>query len=198
MMTLLAVPIVAFSLAVGGTPAMAEALTPAAVQQFLTNPSALLAQFPNGGQPLSAQIRDLLASNPATLDAILALLKNASPDQASAIGVGLGQAAELLVHSDPDLATKIQTAVVQSANGPAMVAFSATVGGDIQLAAAGPGTGGGGGGESPTGQNASGGFGGGGTPEFLSSFANNTSDSFPGPSFTAGSPGSLSASASIP
>ena len=169
LVALLASPIVGSSMFVGGSPAMAAvgqpAVAPAAVQQFLANPAALLAQFPNGGPALSTQIRDLAASDPAALNAIVGLLANATPDQASAIGVGLGQAAELAVNSDPAFATQIQTAIVNSNNNSALVAFSAVVGGDIKLAAAGPGGGGGGGGELPTGSNSPTGGIGGRTPQ---------------------------------
>jgi hypothetical protein len=173
----------------------------AAVGQPAVSPAAaLLAQFPNGGPALSAQIRDLVKSDPATLDAIVGLLASATPDQASAIGVGLGQAAELVVNSDNAFATRIQTAIVNSKNDSALVAFSAVVGGDIKLAAAGPGGGGGGGGggESPTGNNAPNGGISGSTPEDLHTFADNTADQFPSNNFTPGTPGSNNVSPTTP
>ena len=57
------------------------------------------------------------------------------------------------MNSDPAFATEIQSAIVGAHSNPALVAFSAVVGGDIQLAAATGGVGGGGAGEAPTGSN---------------------------------------------
>jgi acetamidase/formamidase len=96
------------------------------------------------------KVRDLAASDSATLDALLGLLKSANPDQASAIGTALGQVALMGIATDQAFATQIQTEVVLSGNTSALVAFSAVVGGDIKLAAAtGPGGGAGGGIELP-------------------------------------------------
>jgi hypothetical protein len=184
-------------------PASAQVLSPqqalpsSTIQQFLNNPSGLLTQFPNGGPDMIKEVRDLAASDPKTLNALIALLANANPDQAGAIGTGLGQAAELAVPVDPAYADQIQTAVIVANSNFAVVAFSAVVGGDIKLAAA-TGGGGGGGGEEGTG---SGGpnFGfGGGSILTLHPFATNTPDSFTIPTFTPGTPGTPSTSPSTP
>ena len=128
-----------------------RALPADTIQQFLTNPAGLLSEFPYGGPLMITKVRDLAASDPATLDALLGLLKSANPDQASAIGTALGQVALMAIATDQAFATQIQTEVVLSGNTSALVAFSAVVGGDIKLAAAtGPGGGAGGGGESQT------------------------------------------------
>ena len=128
-----------------------RALSADTIQQFLTNPAGLLSEFPYGGPLMITKVRDLAASDPATLDALLGLLKSANPDQASAIGTALGQVALMAIATDQAFATQIQTEVVLSGNTSALVAFSAVVGGDIKLAAAtGPGGGAGGGGESQT------------------------------------------------
>ena len=175
-----------------------QALSPAAVQQFLANPGALLTQFPAGGPELTKQIRDLAASSPTTLSALIGLLSTASPAQASAIGTGLGQVAELAVNSDPAYATEIQTAIVSANVDSAVVAFSAVVGGDIKLAAASGGGGGGGGGETPTGPSSgTGGFFG-GNPQNFNTGANNAPDNFTTASFTPGSPGTPSVSPTSP
>jgi hypothetical protein len=195
-------PLVAGSILGSVSPAAAavyspqQALPAPTIQQFLANPSGLLTQFPNGGPDLAKMVRDLAASDPQTLSALIGLLRGATPEQASAIGTGLGQAAELAVNTDPDYATEIQTAVVTAANDSAVVAFSAVVGGDVKLAAATGG--GGGGGEEPTGQNS---FGGGiFTPPTLNfpSSVDNTADSFLSPSFTPGTPGTPSVSPTTP
>jgi len=191
----LAAPLVAGSIAGSVSPAAAAVYTPQqalpapTIQQFLANPSGLLTQFPNGGPDLAKMVRDLAASNPQTLSALIGLLRGATPEQASAIGAGLGQAAELAVNTDPDYATEIQTAVVTASNDSAMVAFSAVVGGDVKLAAAGVGGGGGGGGEEQTSQNGVGGGISGSTNLNFPSFVDNTPDNFLSPSFSPGTPG---------
>lgn len=168
-----------------------QALPADTVQQFLANPSALLSQFPNGGPQLITKVRDLAASDPQTLSALIALLKSANPDQSSATGTALGQVALMAVNTDPAFANEIQTEVAQSGNASALVAFGAVVGGDIKLAAAtGPGGAAGGGGELQT-QSTSG-LGGffAGNPLSLNVGVKNTPDSFPSFSFSGGSPGS--------
>ena len=124
------------------SPAMAavyssqQALPAQTVQQFLANPAALLAQYPNGGPPMITEVRNLAASDPATLKALVGLLASANADQASAIGTGLGQVAVMAVRTDPSFANEIQGAIVTAQNDSALVAFKAAVGGDIQLTAA--------------------------------------------------------------
>lgn len=175
-----------------------QAMPADAIQQFLSNPSGFLAQYPNGGPQMSKVVRDLVASDPKTLNALIGLLSQANPDQASAIGTGLGQVALMAVGSDQDFANQIQTLVAQSGNTGALVAFSAVVGGDIKLAAATGGGGGGGGGEEGTGPGPTGSSGFIGSPLNLHTFSTNTADSFNIPSFTAGTPGTPSSSPTTP
>jgi hypothetical protein len=170
-----------------------QALPASTIQQFLANPSAWLAQYPGGGPGLSQAVIDLVASDPQTLNAIIGLLASASPDQASAIGTGLGRVAEMVINSDPVFATQIQTAVVAAANNPAVVAFSAVVGGDIKLAAATGGVGPGGSGESQTGSNTPIGGINNSIPLAFPSSVNNVADSFSSPNFTPATPVSLTA-----
>jgi hypothetical protein len=177
------------------TPAIAkvyqssQALPPNVLRQFLADPAALLDRYPNGGAQLITQVRDLAASDPATLKPLLGLLPIANPEQATAIGTALGQVAMMALKVDQAYATRIQEAVVAAQNNAALVAFSAAIGGSIQLSAAtgGGGGGGGGGGEEPTGQNQNvvGSFAGG--PEQLTTFVANTPDSFP-LAFSSGTP----------
>jgi hypothetical protein len=176
-----------------------QALPATTIQQFLADPAALLAQYPNGADltNLTKEVRDLAASDPQTLNALIGLLATANPDQASAIGKGLGQAAEMAINSDPAYAGQIQTAIIGARSNPALVAFSAIVGGDIKLAAATGGVGPGGSGEAPTGSSAPLGGVSSSLPLNFPSSANNTADSFPGSNFTPGTPGS-SVSASVP
>jgi hypothetical protein len=152
--------------------------TPQQVQQFLSNPSALLSQYPNGGPQLADAVYKLAGTDPAALPALTALLQTANPQEAAAIGEGLGKVADQAVKTDQAYATQIQQAIVGSHNSPALVAFDAAIGGNIQLTAAGAGGGGGGGGESPTGTNSgSGGFFA-GSPFNGNNGVGNTADSF--------------------
>ena len=68
-----------------------QALPQQQIQQFIANPSSLLTQFPNGGPQMIQAVRDLLASDPATLTPLLALLKSANPAQQTAMGTAAGQ-----------------------------------------------------------------------------------------------------------
>jgi hypothetical protein len=163
-----------------------QALSPQTVQQFISDPTSLLSQFPNGGPMMITKVRDLAASDPATLSALMGLLKTANPDQSTAIGTALGQVALMAINTDQAFATEIQTQIAQAGNASALVAFSAVVGGDIKLTAAGPGVGIGGGGESQT-QTTSG-IGGffAGAPLTLPTSAPNTPDTFTLLSFSPG------------
>jgi hypothetical protein len=174
-----------------------QALPAQTVQQFLADPAALLTQYPNGGPALIAQVRNLAASDPATLTALVGLLASANSDQATAIGTGLGQVAQMAVRTDQSYANDIQVAVVTSRSDTALASFKAVVGGDIQLAATSGGVGGsGGGGEEGT--STTSGLGGffAGSALSLTTFAKNTPDTFPTFSFAAGTPGATSVSPS--
>jgi hypothetical protein len=166
-----------------------QSLPTQTIQQFLSNPSSLLTQFPNGGPQMIAMVRDLLASDPATLKAIIALLSSANPEQSTAMGTAGGQVALMAVSVDPGFATDLQDAFASSKNSSASVAFSAVVGGDIKLTAATGGVGGGGGG-GPVGQNGS--FGGffASTPANFPTDHGNTPDNFTNSCCGGSTPGS--------
>jgi hypothetical protein len=167
-----------------------QALPAATVQNFLANPESLLTQYPNGGPQMITAVRDLVASDPATVAPLIALLKSANDAQATAAGTAFGQVALMAVNKDQPFAVDLQTQIAASGNVPALVAFSAVVGGDIKLAAATGGAGIGGGGESQT--STSSGLGGffAGTPLNLGTGVRNTPDQFNIPSFGGSSPGS--------
>jgi hypothetical protein len=145
----------------GLSAAQSPPLTPQQVAQFMANPSAALAANPDGGGRLVSYIRDLLLSDQTTLQAIIALLTNASADQQSAIGSGLGQAAQALASTNPDLANQIQRLLAQSGSNLAIASYQATTG-NVQTGAAGGGGAGGGGGPTAGGAPAGGGGGGSG------------------------------------
>ncbi len=77
------------------------------IQEFLSDPAALLAQFPDGGQQMVTRVRDLAASDASTLSALVGLLATANTNQTNAIGTGLGQTAVLAVKTDPAYANAI-------------------------------------------------------------------------------------------
>jgi hypothetical protein len=156
-----------------------QALPPEVIRQFLADPATLLDEYPNGGAKLITQVRDLAISDPATLKPLLGLLALANAEQASAIGTALGQVAMMALKTDQAYATQIQEAIVAAQNNAALVAFSAAIGGSIQLSAtAAGGGGGGGGGEEATGQSGNSGGILSGNAEHFTTFVANTPDGF--------------------
>ena len=79
------------------------------IVQFTTDPTRLLAKYAEGGPLMVSATRDLIASDPATLPAILNLVKDprTSPSQINAIGTGLGQGALVCMPTDREFAAKI-------------------------------------------------------------------------------------------
>ena len=140
----------------GLSPADSAQLSTTQVSQFVADPSALLKANPNGGGRLVSQIRDLMLSDaclpaPAAprlpacqqaLSAITTLLASANDAQKAAIGVGLGEAAQAVITTNPTLANDIQTALAQVGDKVALESYQTTVGNQA-IAAAGGGGGGG-------------------------------------------------------
>jgi hypothetical protein len=138
----------------GVSPAYAAQLTTQQVGQFVADPGGLLKANPNGGGRLISQIRDLMLSDtclpaPATprlascqdvLTAIIGLLANATDAQKSAIGTGLGEAAQSMETTNPTLANDIQTALAKNGDKFALEAYQTTVGNQA-IGAAGGGAG---------------------------------------------------------
>jgi hypothetical protein len=118
-------------------------------QLFLSNPS--------GGGDLMRAIRDMVISDHTALDAIIDSLSPtcnapkacANPSQQTAIGNGLGLAAQALLGTDQPFATQIQQALAGAGSNLASVAFAAITG-NVAIGAGGGGGGGGGSG-GPTG-----------------------------------------------
>lgn len=100
--------------AAAGILSQKQALPAQTIQQFLADPKALLRQYPNGGPLMLTHVRDLAASDPATLNSIVELIQGANPDQASAIGTALGQVALMAVKTDQAYATLIQEAIAKA------------------------------------------------------------------------------------
>jgi hypothetical protein len=112
---------------------------------------------------LISAVRDLAVADKNALKPIVEALKLASTEEKSAIGTGLGQAAQALLKTDPPFAAEIQQALAASGDSAAILAFAAVTG-NVPIGATGGGAGGAGGaGSSAGGGGASGGGGGGGT-----------------------------------
>ena len=81
---------------------------------ILADPSALLKKYPNGGPQLLTRVREVVAYDPATLNTIVGLIQSANPNQANAIGIGLGQAALKAVKTDQPYANRIQEGIAKA------------------------------------------------------------------------------------
>ncbi|MBR1151596.1 hypothetical protein [Bradyrhizobium sp. JYMT SZCCT0428] len=161
-----------------------------AVTDFLGSSNQLLQEPKNaqGGAEMISYVRDLVASNPATLPQIIALIANANPAQQTAIGTGLGQAAALCLRPDPAFAADIQTQLASSTSDNAKNAYAAVTGNQpIRSVAGGGGVSGGSSGGSTGFVVGSTGTGTGFTP-FTSSGTSNISTNF----FTGGGTSSAS------
>ena len=95
---------------------------------FLNDPSASLKEFPIGGGRMISKIRDLAASDPATLSPIAQLVPNAAPLQRSAIGSALGQAQRVCGTKDPAYAQRIEQAVHDIKDPVVMEAYQRVTG----------------------------------------------------------------------
>jgi hypothetical protein len=126
----------------GNSAAVAAPLSSQQVGRFLADPSAALSRNPDGGAKLVVEIRDLVLSDPATLQAIISLLANANAAQKTAIGSGLGQAAQASLRSNPALANQIQTELAASGDELAIASYSATTG-NVDIGSTGDSGGGG-------------------------------------------------------
>jgi hypothetical protein len=170
------------------------------VNNFLTNASQLLQDPSNagGGADMIALVRDLVASNPATLPLIIGLIDQANPAQQGAIGTGLGQAAGLCIRPDPAFAADIQTQLAGSTSDAAKNAYAAVTGNQpIRSVAGGGGVSGGASGGSTGGSLTSSG----GSTAFTQFSSNSTLNSatnfFTGGTGAAGGAGSTTAATSV-
>ena len=152
------------------------------VAAFMASPSAILTTYAAGGLPMANEVRALAGSSADTLDALIALVSQASSPQKAAIGAGLARAAKACAGVSPDYAALIQEKIA-GVNSPELVTAFLSASNDVQTAALGGGaTGGAAGG-------AGGGAGGlGGSAGAGGSFGNGSS----GDSSTANTAGSYS------
>src|SRR5690349_11527350 len=77
---------------------------------------------------LISAVRDLVIADKAALKPIIAALNLASAGEKSAIGTGLGQAAQALLKTDPPFAAAIQQALAESSDSVAILAFAGVTG----------------------------------------------------------------------
>jgi hypothetical protein len=124
-----------------------QQLSQQTIAEFTANPSQLLSQFREGGGQMISRLRDLLASDPATLAPILSLLPNANSQQKSAMGAALAQAARLYQRADQAFAAQIQQAVANTQDQELIVAYAAAAGDQPIGAGGGAGSAGGPGGQ---------------------------------------------------
>lgn len=115
------------------------------ISDFKASPASLLQQFAAGGAQMISRVRDLGASDPTTVPALIALLKEptTTKEQMQAIVAGLAQVARMAAQQDQAFASEIQAAIAGTGNPDVIAAYQAATG-DVQIAATGGGAGGGG------------------------------------------------------
>lgn len=123
-----------------------------AIDKFLANPGQALADNPDGSPALVSTLRDLVASDPNTLTAVIGLLAtakanpNLSDEQKiaieKAVGKALGQAAQACLNTDPTFAGQIPPPLALSGDQVAIAAYTAETG-DRPIGGIGGGGGGG-------------------------------------------------------
>jgi hypothetical protein len=106
-----------------------------------TNPTGIF--LDNDGNTLAigaliSAVRDLTIAEKTALRPIVEALKLATKEERSAIGTGLGQAAQSVLSSDPPYAAEIQQALAEAGNQDAILAFAAVTG-NVPIGATGGG-----------------------------------------------------------
>lgn len=116
----------------------APCVTPAATAQqiadFRANPRGLLNAASSDMQAIETAVRDLVGTEPALANDVIALAQLSTPQQQTAIAAGLAQAAIACQGTDPQSAQAIQVAVASMPDGQFQAAFAAVVG-DVATAA---------------------------------------------------------------
>jgi hypothetical protein len=119
------------------------------VAKLQANPKAIFSDA--DGKPMTmpaliSNVRELTIAEKTALRPIVEALKQAAPDEKSAIGTGLGQAAIAVIKTDPPYAAEIQQALAETTDQVAILAFAAVTGNVPTGATGGAGAGGVGGG----------------------------------------------------
>ena len=81
-----------------------------------TQPLALLAKYPEAGPAMARFVAQQLTQQPGAVDAMLSIIKDSSPQQASAIGAGMVRAARNLSAKHPASARAISEKVMRTDN----------------------------------------------------------------------------------
>jgi hypothetical protein len=118
-------------------------LTPMTMPIELTNdikgqPLSILAKFPRAGPSLAGFVAKELAKQPSVIDAILSIIPDTSPEQASAIGAGIVRAVRSIAAKNPGLVSQISEKIIRSENVPLKTTFFALGPRKITYASAGP------------------------------------------------------------
>lgn len=133
-------------------------LSDAAIASFVASPCSILGRHPTGGIAMAREIRGLVGSDLALLDAVLGCASEANSAQLSAIGAGLAQVAQAALAESVDnpdaieAAERIQLAIASLGIPEVVTAFNAVVGATLTAAVRGPGPAQGGGGFGGQGQ----------------------------------------------
>src|ERR1700687_261141 len=151
----LLIAFVVMSPAISNAACSPNASPPQKMSEFLGNPTSLVngPSGPRDGSSIIGDVRDLVASDPATLTGVINLLKANTLNiaQQQAIGTGLGLAANICLVPDSRFAAEIQTQLADTPSEEAKLQYAAVTGNKpIRAVAAGGGgyAGGSGGGTS--------------------------------------------------
>src|SRR6185312_3650750 len=91
----------------------------------LAQVQAILAQYPNGGDALTAAIAAAVEANPNLADDVVAASQNATPRQQAAMGTGLANAANYFANLNTSDGNAAHDEIVAAAaNGPALLVAS--------------------------------------------------------------------------
>lgn len=105
-------------------------LAPTTMPIELTNdikgqPLSILAKFPRAGPSLAGYVAKEIAKQPSIIDAILSIIPDTSPEQASAIGAGIVRAVRSIASKNPGLVSQISEKIMRSENVPLKTTFFA-------------------------------------------------------------------------
>jgi hypothetical protein len=97
-----------------------------ALRSFSASPADLLTANMFGGLSLSNAIRQIVASDSDTLDAVMKLVASSNAAQSAAIASGLARAVQACATVDPAYADRIQKAVASLNNPSFLTAFTSS------------------------------------------------------------------------
>lgn len=105
------------ALALDGVPAVIGSTVPLEkVTDLKSQPLALLAKFPDAGNAMARYVAQMLHHDPSLVDSILSVVRDTSPEQASAIGAGLVRGLRAFGAKQPNLSRAITEKVMKSDN----------------------------------------------------------------------------------